>query len=82
MAGNFNLSDLVIYENRLYQVVEAHAMNWFMEYEPIVYGLITYGKRPREDKGIELYVREGLLRRATSEEIETWRLLYEKRVRD
>jgi len=76
MVGSLSISDVVMYENKLYKVVSCQAMNWFMEYEPMVYGLITYGKKEREDKGVELYVREGLLRKATPYEIRTWRLFY------
>jgi hypothetical protein len=41
MVTEFQIDDLVIYENKLYRIVEAHGMNSQL-IDPFVYGIIPH----------------------------------------
>ena len=78
MEGKYDIGDIVKYNGKLYKIIECHAINWFSEHEPIIYGLILAGERPKMDRGAELFVRESLIKPLTPKELFTWRLLYGK----
>jgi hypothetical protein len=79
MVGNYNIGDVVKYQGKIYKITECHAINWFTEHEPVVYGLILVGQKPKSDRGEAVYVRESLLKPLSPKEIITWRLLYGKK---
>lgn len=74
--GKFNIGEKVKFDGKVYTVIECHSLNWFQEFEPLIYGLVLAGKRPSSDRGDLIYVREGLLKPLTVKEKNTWRLLY------
>lgn len=72
----FSLEELVIHEGSVYKVTSIHAINWFMP-TPFVYGLVLAQSNPLEPlANKELYVREGLLERATDKQVIAWNVLY------
>ena len=73
----FSLGEIILYENRLYVINSIYALNWFLENEPFVYGLVTITsnlKEPYAHK--ELLVREGLLKNITDTDRMIWKVLY------
>lgn len=78
MVGKYNIGDIVKYQNKIYKIVECHAINWFTESDPVIYGLILAGQVVKQDRGAEIYARETLIRPLNKKEILTWRLLYGK----
>ena len=77
MFGKFSLGDIIIYKGIIYKVNSVHSLNWFVEHEPIVYGLINVeSNEVSEYSGKELMIREGLLNYITQHQMNVWKVLY------
>lgn len=77
MIGKLSLDDIIIYEGIVYKINSVHAVNWFSEKTPVLYGLITVNsKEIPEYSGKELYVREELLNHVTRHQLNVWKVLY------
>ena len=76
ITPKFSLEELVIHEGNVYKITSVHAMNWFMA-NPYVYGVVLAQSNPLEPlANKELYVREGLLDKATDKQVLAWNVLY------
>lgn len=72
----YSLDELVVYEGLVYKITHVYSLNWFMKV-PFVYGVVLAHKdvlEPLEHK--EFLVIEGLLKKATPEQVNVWMLLY------
>ena len=79
MAPKYNIYDVVMFNNIVYEIRGVYAMDWLFN-ETFVYGLIVYGSSPSESiYGKMLIVREGLLQKATDRDIFVWEILYVKK---
>lgn len=79
MAPKYNIYDVVVFSNIVYEIRGVYAMDWLYN-ETFVYGLIVYGSSPSEPLyGKMLIVREGLLQKATDRDIFVWEILYVKK---
>jgi len=76
MTDKLQIGDLVKFDKRLYRIIYAIPMNWFMEEDPVVYGLVLADKRPINDRGVEIYVAAENIEKPTENEIKVWRVLY------
>lgn len=76
ITPKYSLEELVVYEGVVYKVTRIYAINWFMKV-PFVYGLVLAHTNPIEPlEHKEFLVIEGLLKKATPEQIDVWMLLY------
>lgn len=76
ITPKYSLEELVVYEGVVYKVTRIYALNWSIK-APFVYGLVLAHKDPKEPlEHKEFLVIEGLLKKATQEQIDVWMLLY------
>lgn len=76
LIPKYNIEEYVLYEGKVYKVTSIHALNWFISI-PFVYGLVLAHTKPSEPYAHkELFVREGLLQKASIAQIGIWKTLY------
>ena len=79
MGGKYSLDEIVKYNNKIYRIVECHAILWFTQNDPFLYGMVLANATPREDRGDRIYAKEDLIKPLSDKEKMAWRLLYGKK---